>query len=754
MAADKSNRNAVRFSRFIRLSWATALGASVSVGVSLFILLGTFLSLSAGRPLTLPYLLLALIALPILLTIAERSGVTSGSTSPYRMARASESIWLTYATGWILIAGYIILSALLALGTASELNIILQAFVEEPLDLSLIAVGVVALIAINNLVGTRFNLRTVTGLVAFGLAIVVVISLQRVWNGQIQSSALSFGRIQKPLNIVTLMTSIFWGFYLVMRTRDQIHRPVKNIFLALLYTASLGIFFGYLGSITLRDYSVRLGVSMQLLERVDPLTLTQQISPATFQLLYAIGGLIILLIGLHFSIINALDLIDGMAQDGFLPSFMQSESKLFKTPLVPILLFSIFSILAIMFIRVELVVGLAALTFLWSVALSHLPFAIRSSPNLPDNRNPRLPFHPLFPGLVVAIGFFMPIYLARQTWWYGLIWIACGILFYLVYARRRGALVRRRDLTIGMVEKPEDEAERENRIMVGIANPRTAGDLIRAGIKIASAKNGTLFVLKILQLADQVPDYLKHNMAQDEWQDLKNFIEGLEIDTSGVHVHPIVRLSHNPATGILETVREEKIDLLLIGWSRDAVNNDINAPSIINTLIRFAKCEVAVLHGAFPQQINRLVIPTDGGPNSEVAVSLSQALSEPGKNVTEVVHVRRSDDQSGLTQADIADILAGAQGFSDGDHPIQTRTFTADSIYQGIISAAEGSDLIVIGATQEDVLGRSYIGDIPARVSTRRPTIHCYRAWEPSITLSMVGTLLGLGNIPAANFVD
>lgn len=714
----KSSRNAVRFSRVMRLSWAIALGASVSVGLSVFTLLGTFLSLSAGRALVLPYLLLILIALPIILTLAERCGVTSGSTSPYRLAHASEYLGLTYVTGWVLMAGYIILSALLALGAATQLNILLQAFFDEPFNLSWIAIGLISLLAINNLVGTRFNWRTIAGLVFFGLLIVGAISIQRIWSGQIQSSILAFGRIRDPLKLVALMSSTLWGFYLVLKMRDQIRRPVKNIYLALLYTAGLGIFFGLLGSITLKDYSVRLGVSLQLLESAAA-AITQQISPATLQILFAISGLVILLISLHFIFINALDLFDSMAQDGFLPPVMQIESKIFNTPLVPIILFTLLSILTIIFVRVDVIAGLAALTFLWTSALAQIPYLMSPGPNLPVNRHPKLPFHPLFPASVVAIGFFMPFYLERLIWWHGLIWLLFGLLFYLIYARRRGALVHRRDVTIGIIDSNDVEGGSTYRIMVGIANPNTALDLIRAGVKLARAKNGTLYVLKILQLADQVPAYLKHDLARKEWQSLEDFINKKDIDISGISVHPIVRLSHHPATGILETVSEEKIDLLLIGWSKEAVNTDINAPSIINTLIRFAKCDIAVLHGAFPPVVNRVVIPSAGGPNTQVAITLGKALTSTEANSIELIHVMTPSAQTGMTNTDATEMLQKTlnQATRNGHPGCQTRVLMANSIHEGILSAAQGCDLLVIGATQEDVLGRSYIGDMPARIS-------------------------------------
>jgi amino acid transporter len=79
----------------MRLRWVTALGASISVGLGVYILLGPLLLVAGQQSLGPPYLVMAIIAVPIILTYAERAGVTPGSGGAYNLARMSGLVWLT-----------------------------------------------------------------------------------------------------------------------------------------------------------------------------------------------------------------------------------------------------------------------------------------------------------------------------------------------------------------------------------------------------------------------------------------------------------------------------------------------------------------------------------------------------------------------------------------------------------------------------------------------------------------------------------
>ncbi|OQY33978.1 MAG: hypothetical protein B6243_05920 [Anaerolineaceae bacterium 4572_5.2] len=95
---------------------------------------------AAGRQsLGAPFLLMGLLALPIILTHSERAAVISGSGDISGLVSHRGGVWLTCAVGWLLMGGYAVLIALLGWGVALHLNILTEHFFNLSLDLPLLA---------------------------------------------------------------------------------------------------------------------------------------------------------------------------------------------------------------------------------------------------------------------------------------------------------------------------------------------------------------------------------------------------------------------------------------------------------------------------------------------------------------------------------------------------------------------------------------------------------------------------------------
>jgi len=104
-----------------------------------------------------------------------------------------------------------------------------------------------------------------------------------------------------------------------------------------------------------------------------------------------------------------------------------------------------------------------------------------------------------------------------------------------------------------------------------------------------------------------------------------------QVGVGGVPVNPLVRLAPNPTAGILEAIKEERADLLLLGWEGEDPPGDTPPDPILKR----APCDVAVLHGHFPQTVKRVLVPTAGGPYAPVALKLGLALTSYYDNITQ-----------------------------------------------------------------------------------------------------------------------
>ncbi|NJN84334.1 MAG: hypothetical protein HC802_20020 [Caldilineaceae bacterium] len=114
---------------------------------------------------------------------------------------------------------------------------------------------------------------------------------------------------------------------------------------------------------------------------------------------------------------------------------------------------------------VALLTALTALTFLWMTALLN-GIEFRQPPRQVVRRRAiRLPFHPLFPGLVLAISLLLSFSLDRTALLVGGVWLLASALLY--YGGVRGRVHR---LEEGAFDLPRPERR------VGRASHRTGAD--------------------------------------------------------------------------------------------------------------------------------------------------------------------------------------------------------------------------------------------------------------------------------------
>jgi len=733
--------SAVRFSRFIRLHWVVALGISASVGLSIFVLLGIYVQVAGRQMPGVPFLLMALLALPIILTYAERAAVVPGSGGPLDLAKISGSVWLTYAVGWLLMGGYAALVGLLAWGAALHLNVLTEHFFNLSLDLPLLATVVIGLAILSRSSGNRRNWKSLVRYIALAIIVLLLIILRDLFNPAETEQSIRFLRSTNlVVKIAALMMAGLWGIHFILNVRDEVHRPTQTLLPAMLLTLGLGAGAGALAGLAITHYGALPNTLTPLIEIAGE----GQIIPRDLLVIgYAIFGALISLATLGIAVGNNLDLLGAMTRHGFLPDKLQLAPRKYIASTTPLVIIAFFSILIINFVPILVMVGLVALIFLWVAALVHLPDAFRSSPNLPEKRFPKLPFHPLFPWLTVAIGFFLLVNLEGTHWWYTGAWIALGGLFYVIYARRRGLIARQQEAVIGEAPSMLPQEGTEYVVLVAIINPKTAPVLLDAGARLARARNGKLLALNVLSLPEQIPVHLKQQAAQKAWESLAETTQ--QAADEGEAARALVRLAPSALTGIMETAKEERIDLLLIGWEGERLLNEAEREPILDPIIKRAPCDVAILRGSLPDAVKRTLTVTSGGPHAPVALSLGQMLTAPsseeggetegGQILLETVVIEHLDaEREAAANADFQTTLKAVKQ----DSRIETRIVEADSVKEGILKEAQKTDLLLLGASKQGFLEQSFFGGLPVEVAAAADkAVMLVRKQEASASYSM-----------------
>ncbi len=711
-----ATQRTIRFSRTISLWRAVALGSSLTVGLSVFILIGLLLN-QAGPQTPRAYLLALLLFLPIVLTYAERAAVTPGTGGLFALARAGNLNWRTYAIGWLLLGGHLALIALLGWGAALYLNISLERLLSVSVALRWLAPGIVILVALNDLIGTQGTWRLRT-LIVYGSLLALLGLAAWAWfqptiaNAPLPEATTAASGLSQ---ILALMAASLWGIHVVLDSRDEMRRPEQVMLPALLMPLLLS---GGLG-VLVAAASLRVGgLSLGDMTPLDTLAINVSISgDALLEVIIVTMGLMISVIALDRTMVTMLRLVGTMVRDGFLPDQMLTISPGFGTPLIALRLLALVSALAAAFVSSLLLVSLVALSFLWISLLLNLPYVLRLTPaRLPEQRWLKLPFFPLFPALTSVISLVFAVVLPLTATLVALGWVLVGLFYYVGYARRGELATRRRESIVG--DMGLVPPKRVYTVLVGIANPETAPALIRSGAMLAQPRGGRVLVLEVFIFPDQVPQHIQRQLAQSQLQDLQQLVN--QANVGDVPVEVLVRLAQSPIDGILGTSQEERVDLILLGWEGEHTGGPFDLGPLLDPVVRTATCDVVVLRGCLPERIERVLVPTADSQNSMAAIKLAQCIvDDQSGQIVALNLVQEAYLPGSVEQA--RQRLQTLINRQDGVKPIELRVFPADDVRDHILETAPDFDLVILGASRGGVLDQAIFGGLPVEVARSSP---------------------------------
>ena len=102
------------------------------------------------------------------------------------------------------------------------------------------------------------------------------------------------------------------------------------------------------------------------------------------------------------------------------------------------------------------------------------------------------------------------------------------------------------------------------RILLPLANPRTARDLVRIGSGISANRRTEITALGIVEVPEGfslADGAIAARTARRLLQRVLDFG-----DEEGVEIRTMVRISRRASDGVIEAVAEEGADLLIFGW--------------------------------------------------------------------------------------------------------------------------------------------------------------------------------------------
>src|SRR5213596_2559209 len=101
------------------------------------------------------------------------------------------------------------------------------------------------------------------------------------------------------------------------------------------------------------------------------------------------------------------------------------------------------------------------------------------------------------------------------------------------------------------------------RILIPVANPATAEELVRLGASLLDRRAGELTALGIVEVPEGMPLSEGATRARHARRLLQRV---LDFAPEGTTIHPIVRIGRHAAEGIVEAAAEQEADLIIFGW--------------------------------------------------------------------------------------------------------------------------------------------------------------------------------------------
>ncbi len=282
----------------------------------------------------------------------------------------------------------------------------------------------------------------------------------------------------------------------------------------------------------------------------------------------------------------------------------------------------------------------------------------------------------------------------------------------------------------------------QGRMLVPLANPYTANALLQFALAIARDRHYELECVQVILVSrNSSPAETPVNTAKS-----RRLLHQAEAEARkfNIPLHTQIRVAHDPASAILEIIKERHIDLVLMGWKGKTITPGRIFGSVADTLIRQASCGVVLvkfaqeahqkLHFSLPTkrkvripppycllpntQLNRWLVPIAGGPNSQTAIQLLPSLltlsTSPSVHFCQVVTSTGSPNTQVLEQA--MRYLVRQRHLKS---LVTAAPLKANSVIEGVIEQAksENFDVVVLGASREGMLKQVISGNIPVEIA-------------------------------------
>ena len=632
-------------SRDLSLFHVTMFGVGMMIGAGVFLGIGNSIGIAGPGGVILTFTLNGLLAIFTAMAYAELSSAIPKAGGAYNFTR------IAFGRGSSFVAGWMEWFASSAAGSVYALTFAIYTFhylqqlgLAEWLPLSeyyaqKIAAVIIAVVFIyinyrgaseTGKTGAFFTLAQTILLGIIGIiGITVVIS---------EPGRLSNFEPFLPNGWSKILTTMgftyvaFEGFEVIAQAGDETIEPRKNIPKAMLYSILIVV-----TTYILLSFAAIIGVKAgspgidsapwqwigSFKEKGFGMAVTQ---------LMPFGSLIVTLAvifastsALNATVYSATRVSYALGRDNMLPGFFAKLSEQKKTPYFALILTSVIIISVAVFLPTMDVASSASIMFLllfFTVNFSVLKIRRHMADELVYGF--LMPFFPLIPIIAIVLQAFLAVWLIHMSWiaWIAApAWIISGIMIYRFYSKKH-AVTTHDEIVI--LEEEQAPRSKKYRIMVPVANPDNALQLVRNTFKLSGAKDAQVELLHMVTIPEQVPlsDAEKYILTGKE-----AITEAMLYLVPRFPITSTIRYCRNAARGIVMAAREKRIELIIMGWhGPDSYRKSFIFGSTLDPVVENAPCNVIVFKDCICDSYKNVLVPFAGGPNSAFAFEIASIL--------------------------------------------------------------------------------------------------------------------------------
>jgi amino acid transporter len=413
----------LKVKRELGLFQAVMIGLGGAIGIEIFVLFNyaTFL---AGSTIVFALLICGIINLLTMLSFSELGAAIPEVGGEYSYAKAALGSFLAFLTGWLRWVSNAFGAALAALGFAYHILFFVP--VDIPLLTPLIASAIIVVLTVLSIRGIRqIGPMIVIAFIAFFATLIVGGLLHGL---EFKVSYPSTLEGASKVFATTAYTFIaFLGMRAIAAGGSEIKDPEKNIPRAIIISAVvLIVLYCSIAYVTVSVLPLE-----DIIKSPIPLTLAaDRLFGETGATILTIAGIVAALSSLSTAIMVQSSIIRALSRDGYLPKFLLSTHRRFKTPHISIIFGSIFYILFAATGVMEFIGYVAGFASILGFALVNLAL-IRLRMKKPHLKRPfKIPLYPYVPITGIFVSILLLFFIEENARLLGMVFIILGLVTY------------------------------------------------------------------------------------------------------------------------------------------------------------------------------------------------------------------------------------------------------------------------------------------------------------------------------------